>query len=123
MIRYKEGRVAVSATGPYLDSNVDPDFVRCAYFIIVDLSTMKFEAVPNTSLNATYKAGVQAAKIVASKDAQFVLTGKVDLDAFYAFCLLGIQIMTGASGIVRETIERFKDGKLKRFWFNYKPLR
>jgi len=38
-------RIAISATGPTLDAEVDPRFGRCQYFIIVDPETMEFEAL------------------------------------------------------------------------------
>ena len=33
-------RIAITATGPTLDAEVDPRFGRCQYFIVVDPETM-----------------------------------------------------------------------------------
>jgi len=37
-------KVAVSATGPTLDAEVDPRFGRCPYFGIIDPDTMRLSA-------------------------------------------------------------------------------
>ena len=45
-------KIAISATGPTLDAEVDPRFGRCQYFIIADPQTMEFEALENSSAMA-----------------------------------------------------------------------
>ena len=105
-------KVAVSATGPSLDSPVDPRFGRCAYFVIVDLETMQSESFQNASQYAGSGAGIQAAQSVAGKGVQVVLTGNVGPNAFQALSSAGIQIITGAIGTVRESVARFKKGEL-----------
>ncbi|MCD6470437.1 NifB/NifX family molybdenum-iron cluster-binding protein [Candidatus Bathyarchaeota archaeon] len=106
-------RVCVSATANSLDAPVDPRFGRCPYFIIVDLETMRFEAVPNMASGAMGGAGIQAAQIVASKGVKVVITGNVGPNAFQALSAAGIKIVTGAYGTVREAIEKYKRGELR----------
>ena len=106
-------KVAVSATGPSLDSSVDPRFGRCAYFVIVDSDTMKFEAIPNPAQYAGGGAGIQAAQTIAGKGVQAVLTGNVGPNAYQALSAAGIQIVTGAYGTVREAVMKFKQGELR----------
>jgi predicted Fe-Mo cluster-binding NifX family protein len=105
--------VAVSAAGPNLDAPVDPRFGRCAYFMIVDMDTMQYEAVPNTSLNAASGAGIQASQIIASKGAKAVLTGNIGPNAYHALSAAGIQIITGVTGTVGEVVTKYKKGELK----------
>lgn len=37
-------KIAVSSTGKDLNSQIDPRFGRCQYFIFIDPETMEFEA-------------------------------------------------------------------------------
>ncbi len=103
-------RVAITSTGPTLDSPVDPRFGRCAYFIIVDTDTMEFQAVPNPAVNATGGAGTMAAQLVASHGVQAVVTGEVGPNALAALQAAGIGMITGVAGTVRDAIEMIKSG-------------
>ena len=107
-------RIAASAVADSLDAQIDPRFGRCAYIVIVDSETMKFEAVPNTASGAMMGAGIQAAQIVASRGVQAVLTGNVGPNAFQALSSAGINIITGVFGTVREAVEIFKSGQLQK---------
>jgi len=106
-------KICVTATADGLDVQVDPRFGRCPYFVIVDSETMKFEAIPNTATGAMGGAGIQAAQTVASKRVEVLITGNVGPNAFQALSAAGIKIVTGAFGIVREVVERYKKGELK----------
>ena len=64
-------RVAISATGPTLDAEVDPRFGRCPYFIIADPETMQFEAIDNSSATAAGGAGISAGQMIASKGVEY----------------------------------------------------
>jgi predicted Fe-Mo cluster-binding NifX family protein len=105
-------KVCVSATANNLEAQVDPRFGRCLYLIVVDPSTMQFEAIPNMAAGATGGAGIQAAQTIAGKGVNVLITGNVGPNAFGALSAAGIEIMTGASGTVKEVIEQFKEGKL-----------
>jgi predicted Fe-Mo cluster-binding NifX family protein len=106
-------KVCVSATANSLDAQLDPRFGRCTYFIILDTETLQFEAVPNASQDASGGAGIQAAQVIANKGAKALITGNVGPNAFQALSAAGVQIVTGASGTVREVVEQFKRGELK----------
>jgi len=105
-------KVAVSATGPSLDDQVDPRFGRCQCFIIADADSTAFEAVPNASAGAMSGAGIEAAQTVVSRGVQAVITGQVGPNAYQVLTAAGIRIFTGASGTVREAIGKFKRGEL-----------
>jgi predicted Fe-Mo cluster-binding NifX family protein len=106
-------KICVSAVTNNLDSQVDPRFGRCPYFVIVDTETMQFEAIPNVASSAIGGAGIQAAQTIASKGAKVVITGNVGPNAFQALSAAGIKIVTGDYETVREAVEKYKRGELK----------
>ena len=107
-------KIAVSATGETLDSQVDRRFGRCPYFLIVDSETASFEAVTNVAADATGGAGIQAAQSIASKGVAVVITGNVGPNALQTLSAAGIEIVVGASGTIREIIEKLKRGELNK---------
>jgi len=106
-------KVAVSSTGGSLESAVDPRFGRCSVFLIVDTETMKYQAVPNSSIGAAHGAGIGAAQSVAQHGVKAVLTGHVGPNAHMALSQAGISVYTGAAGTVEAAVNQFKSGALK----------
>ncbi|MDD5259015.1 MAG: NifB/NifX family molybdenum-iron cluster-binding protein [bacterium] len=104
-------KICITAEGNNLDSKVDPRFGRCQYFIIADTDTLEFEAVGNPNIESTGGAGIQSAQIVAVKQVKAVLTGNVGPNAFQTLQAAGIEIFTGASGTVKEAVEKYKKGE------------
>jgi predicted Fe-Mo cluster-binding NifX family protein len=107
-------KICVTSSGNNLDAQLDPRFGRCAYLVIVDSETLQFEAVPNSASGATGGAGIQAAQTIANKGAKMLITGNVGPNAFQALSAAGIEIITSASGTVREAVEKFRKGELKQ---------
>ena len=105
-------KIAVSSSGNDLDSQVDPRFGRCAYFVIVETDDMGFEAFENGSIAMGGGAGIQAAQFVASKGAKAVITGNVGPNAVQTLSAAGVETFVGQSGTVREAIERYTKGKI-----------
>ena len=103
-------KIAISATGPTLDAEVDPRFGRCQYFIIVDPETMQFEAIENSGVRAASGAGITAGQIITSKGVQVVLTGNSGPNAYQVLSAAGVQVINGVSGRVRDAIEEYKLG-------------
>jgi predicted Fe-Mo cluster-binding NifX family protein len=91
-------KIAVSATGPSLDAEVDPRFGRCAYFAVGDPDTMEFEFVENTSVMSGSGAGISSAQNIAGMGAQAVLTGNCGPNAYQTLSAAGVQVITGVSG-------------------------
>jgi len=106
-------KIAISATSPGLDAEVDPRFGRCRYFIIVDPQSMEFEALDNTHAMAAGGAGISTAQMIASKGVEVVLTGNCGPNAYETLTAAGIQIVTGVTGRVRDAVEAYKAGKLQ----------
>ena len=105
-------KIAVSSSGNDLDSQVDPRFGRCAYFVIVETDDMGFEAFENGSIAMGGGAGIQAAQFVASKGAKAVITGNVGPNAVQTLSAAGVETFVGQSGTVREAIDRYTKGKI-----------
>lgn len=106
-------KVGITAKGSSLDSEVDPRFGRCGYFIIVDSDSLEFEVIENFSVEAASGAGVQSGQLVATKGVEAILTGNIGPNAFQVLQAAGIKVITGVSGKVREAIEKYKRGELK----------
>ena len=60
-------KIAFSSAGTDLDSEIDPRFGRCAYFLIFNPDDMTFEAFENESISLGGGAGIQSAQFVATK--------------------------------------------------------
>jgi predicted Fe-Mo cluster-binding NifX family protein len=103
-------KIAVSSSGPGLDSMVDPRFGRCAYLVFVDTETMEFEAVANPNVSAGGGAGISTAQMVIDKGARAVVTGNVGPNAFGVLNQAGVSVYTGFTGTVKEAVEGLKAG-------------
>jgi predicted Fe-Mo cluster-binding NifX family protein len=107
-------KIAVSATGKSLDSQVDERFGRGGYFVVVDSETMGFDVIENTqNMQAAQGAGVQAAGNVVKSGAECVLTGHCGPKAFRVLSEAGVKIVVGVSGVVKDAVEAYKRGELK----------
>jgi predicted Fe-Mo cluster-binding NifX family protein len=105
-------KIAFSATGRDLGSEIDPRFGRCTYFLIVDPDDMNFEAFENESVSLGGGAGIQSAQFVASKGVSAVITGNVGPNAMRTLNEAGIEVIIGVSGSIREATARYKRGEL-----------
>jgi predicted Fe-Mo cluster-binding NifX family protein len=106
-------RIAVTSAGENLESVIDPRFGRCEYFLIIDTDSMSFETIPNEGMNAMGGAGIQAAQIVSNAGAKVLITGNIGPNAYQTLSAAGIEIITGARGIVKDVVESYKRGELK----------
>lgn len=106
-------KIAVTATGPELSSDLDPRFGRAAYFILVDPETMTFEVVENRqNLDLPQGAGIQAGKTIVDRHADALITGNCGPKAFKVLERAGVKIMVGASGTVADALAQFKRNQL-----------
>ncbi len=101
----------ITATKDSLDSDLDPRFGRCSYFIFVDPDTMQYEAYENPNIAAYGGAGIQSAQFVVEKGAELVITGNVGPNAYNTLSAAGVKVITGVDGKVRDVIERCKKGE------------
>jgi len=106
-------KIAISATGPNLDADIDPRFGRCQYLIFIDTDNMEFQSQENTNIAASGGAGISTAQAVANKGVQAVLTGNIGPNAHQVLSGAGIKVITGVSGKIRDGIESYKSGELQ----------
>jgi predicted Fe-Mo cluster-binding NifX family protein len=106
-------KIAITSMGGKLEDKVDPRFGRCHYFILFDTKTNKFEAVENTGAQGMGGVGILSGQLMADKGVEVVLTGSCGPNAFQTLQTAGIKVITGATGTVQDTINKFKAGELK----------
>lgn len=106
-------KVAVAASGPDLEANVEPRFGRCACFVVVDTETMEFEALDNPGALAGTGAGIAAAQVIADAGAEAVVAGTLGPNALQALRLGGLTIYEAAGGTVREAAQAAAAGQLQ----------
>ena len=103
-------KIAVTSTGVGLDSQVEPRFGRCPFFLIVETETFEFDILENPNVARGGGAGIQSAQLLANHGVQTVLTGNCGPNAFATLGAAEIQVITGVSGAVRQAVEQFKKG-------------
>ena len=104
-------RIAVTAKGQNLESEMDPRFGRAAYILIVENEPEEqvVEVVDNsTNRNAMGGAGIQAGKTLADRKVEVLLTGFCGPNAFRTLQAAGVKVVVDQSGSVREALNRFK---------------
>lgn len=106
-------KIAVTATGPDLQAQIDPRFGRAQYFIIIDPDTMNFEAIENSSVAAAHGAGIQSGQLMSSKGVTAIITGNVGPNAHQTLSAAGIQIFQSSGGTVAQAIETYKNKQLQ----------
>jgi predicted Fe-Mo cluster-binding NifX family protein len=105
-------KIAVSSSGKDLGSRIDPRFGRCAYFLMVETDDMSFEVFDNQSIASGGGAGIQSAQFISSKGAKAVITGNCGPNAVQTLAVAGIEVFLENTGIVREVLQKYKDGDL-----------
>ena len=106
-------KIAITASSPALEADVNFRFGRCQYFIIIDPETMQFEALENADPVTGSGAGVSTAQIIIGKGIEAVLTGNCGPNAYQALSAAGIKVITGVSGKITDAIKDCKAGNLQ----------
>lgn len=107
-------KVAITAKGTDLSSEVDPRFGRAVNILIIDLETMEFETIDNSvNANSFKGAGIQAATMVHDRGAKVLMTGYCGPKAFQTLQAAGIKVVSDVTGLVSEALERFRTGEVE----------
>ena len=106
-------KIAITAKGTDLDSEVDPRFGRAAYIIIVDTKTLDFKVLDNSeNVNALKGAGIQTGSLIADSGATILLTGFCGPNAFKTLNAAGVKVANDIAGTVRDAVKAFNEGKI-----------
>ena len=104
-------KIGIASNGPDVNSEVSDRFGRAAYFIFYDLESGDMDVADNTSAGGG--AGIRAGNLIASKGAEYVITGGgVGPNAHEALSAAGIKVIGNFKGTVADAIEKFKKGEL-----------
>jgi len=109
-------KIAISTTGNNLESEVDPKFGRCNYFLIIEIENNKikdFKAIENTAKTQTGGAGIVAGEIVANEKVDAIITVNLGPRAFSVFEQFKIKPYQG-KGKIKKVVQDFINGKLEK---------
>ena len=106
-------KVAISSSGKDLNSQLDPRFGRCPYFLVINPDDMSFEVFNNESSVLGGGAGIHSARFLASKGVDAVITGNCGPNAVQTLSAAAVELFVGQTGTVKEVVERFKKGDLR----------
>lgn len=106
-------KLAITAFGNNLDAEIDPRFGRAQYILITDPQGIVTEVIDNAENRAAMGgAGISAAKLLADRRVDVLLTGRCGPNALAALNSVGIKIYEVAAGTVRKALEDFNRGQL-----------
>jgi predicted Fe-Mo cluster-binding NifX family protein len=105
--------ICITADSAYFDGRTGEFFGRSKYFIFIDPETDAFEIVQNT-VACMNNAGVRAAGEVLKHKSSAVVTGRIGKNALKALRKAGIAVLISENTTVREALDRYRAGKLKK---------
>lgn len=105
-------KIAIAAQGKALDSQVDPRFGRCPYFVLVDTATMQYTSLPNPGIDAPGGAGMKTVQALVQAGVSAVIACNVGPNAIAALRAAGIGAYSAPNGTVAQAFEAFKGGRL-----------
>ena len=108
-------KIAVTAQGDNLEAEIDPRFGRSPYFIIIDPQTLDYQAHANPYRELSQGAGIQSAQLLAQQGVRLLLTGECGPKASQVLQASGIRVVTGVSGSVQETINKYLKEKTNEY--------
>ena len=107
-------KVAVTAQGKELSSQIDHRFGRTKWLVVIDTATGEFKVYDNTvNVNAVQGAGIQTGRNIVNLDVEALITGNVGPNAFKILNAAGIKVFLTETQTVQEAIDLFKAGKLR----------
>jgi len=107
-------KIAISAGGNLLSSEMDERFGRCVYFIVLDTdSADNFVAIKNGAIDAGGGAGIKAAQTVIDAGVQAVVSGNFGPKAYDALSAADVKLYAVSAPTVKEALTLFTEGKAR----------
>jgi predicted Fe-Mo cluster-binding NifX family protein len=107
-------KIAITAQGKELSSEIDLRFGRAKWIIIFDTQTGDFAAHDNVvNLNAVQGAGIQTGQNIANLGVEAVITGNVGPNAFKTLNTANVNVFLAGSQTVQQALDSFRAEKLK----------
>ncbi len=108
-------KIAIPSFGKDIDSEINPRFGRCEYFVIFNQDGKLVKSISNTGAEARRGAGVNAAQSLAEEKVKIIISGNIGPNAYMVLNSAGIEILSGALSMnVKEAFEAYKKGKLTK---------
>ena len=95
-----------------LDSRVFPHFGRCPFYTLVDTESGKVGILPNTSMH--FGGSKSPPELLLDEGVTVLVCKDLGEKAVSLFQDAGIDVYIGARGVVKEAIEAWKRGELKK---------
>lgn len=104
-------KIAISASGPKLDSPFEPRFGRAPGFVIYDTETENIEFLDNSANQGLPQgAGIQTAQKITQAGAEVLITGNIGPKASQALAGSSLKIFNCEAQTVSEAIQLYQKG-------------
>jgi len=107
-------KIAFSARGPALSSELDPRFGRASYLVVADTDSGRLSVHDNSQkARAAHGSDAQAAQDLVKLGVEGVITGNLTPNAASVLQAGNVKVYKQTWGTVRDAIEQFKSGRLR----------
>jgi predicted Fe-Mo cluster-binding NifX family protein len=104
-------RIAIAAMTGNINANVAPLFGQAPWFIVYDLATKQYQAIPNPSSNDSRSYGTIATQAIQAQNVGAVVAGNFGSRAYTALIALNIKPYA-YQGTVTNAIKAYQAGQL-----------
>ncbi len=106
-------KIAIAASGKWLDSYVDLNTGRAPFFIVYDEDEEDFEVIDNSSrFRCKHWAGSQTAKALVESRVDAVLVRQIGPCAYRCFKNAAIPVYHTPKTTIVKAVKRFREGAL-----------
>ena len=105
-------KIAITASGPCLEDELDQRFGRAETILVYDSDTHFVDVINNAAGAPSGGAGIAAAQRLVDRDVAVVITGQVGPNALRVLEAAGLRLVQGRSGSAKSNLDAFQAGKL-----------